>query len=131
MPVATRVPHDRSGTVVERIPGDEAADRAIRSERVAGHTIGSGIGSIFKAPIGGAILSAEILYKRDFEADALFPSFIASVVGFSIYGAWSGWTPVFGLGGHFTFDHPINLVAYLILGVCAGGIGLLYPKTAS
>ncbi len=91
--------------------------------------IGSGIGSIFKAPIGGAILSAEILYKRDFEADALFPSFIASVVGFSIYGAWSGWTPIFGLGGHFTFDHPINLIAYLILGVCAGGIGLLYPKT--
>ena len=90
--------------------------------------IGSGIGAIFKAPIGGAILSSEILYKRDFEADALFPSFIASVIGFSIYGAWSGWTPVFGLGGHFTFTHPLNLIAYLILGVCAGGVGLLYPK---
>ena len=46
------------------------------------------------------------LYKRDFEADALFPSFVASVVGFSIYGAWAGWTPVFGAGGHFTFDTP-------------------------
>lgn len=90
--------------------------------------IGSGIGAIFKAPIGGAILSAEILYKRDFEADALFPSFIASVVGFSIYGAWSGWTPIFGLGGHFTFNHPVNLIAYLLLGVCAGAVGLLYPK---
>lgn len=90
--------------------------------------IGSGIGAIFKAPIGGAILSSEILYKRDFEADALFPSFIASVVGFSIYGAWSGWTPIFGLGGHFTFNHPINLIAYLVLGVCAGAVGLLYPR---
>src|SRR5215469_6742344 len=30
--------------------------------------IGSGIGAIFKAPFGGALLSAEILYKRDFEA---------------------------------------------------------------
>lgn len=91
--------------------------------------IGAGIGSIFKAPFGGALLSAEILYKRDFEADALFPSFIASVVGFSIYGAWAGWTPVFGVGGHFTFDHPANLLGYLILGICAGLVGLLYPKT--
>ncbi|MGH2480234.1 MAG: chloride channel protein, partial [Ktedonobacteraceae bacterium] len=54
---------------------------------------------------------------------------IASVVGFSIYGAWAGWTPVFGNGGAYNFYHPINLLAYLILGVCAGAIGLLYPKT--
>jgi len=27
--------------------------------------IGAGIGSIFKAPLGGAILSMEILYRRD------------------------------------------------------------------
>lgn len=91
--------------------------------------IGSGIGAIFKAPFGGALLSAEILYKRDFEADVLFPTFIASVVGFSIYGTWAGWTPVFGLGGHFTFDHPFNLIAYLLLGICAGLAGLLYPAT--
>ncbi len=91
--------------------------------------IGSGIGSIFKAPFGGALLSAEILYKRDFEADAIFPSFIASVIGFSIYGAWAGWTPVFGLGGHFSFTQPVSLVGYLILGITAGVIGLLYPTT--
>lgn len=91
--------------------------------------IGSGIGAIFKAPFGGALLSAEILYKRDFESDAIFPSFIASVVGFSIYGLWAGWTPIFGVGGHFTFDHPFNLVAYLLLGICAGVVGLLYPAT--
>ncbi len=91
--------------------------------------IGAGIGAIFKAPIGGAVLSGEILYKRDFEADVLFPSFIASVIGFSIYGAWAGWTPIFGAGGHFSFSHPINLIGYLVLGVVAGGVGLLYPKT--
>lgn len=91
--------------------------------------IGSGIGAIFKAPFGGALLSAEILYKRDFEADALFPSFIASVVGFTIYGAWAGWTPIFGAGGHFQFTHASALLGYFVLGVAAGGIGLLYPKT--
>jgi CIC family chloride channel protein len=91
--------------------------------------IGSGIGSIFKAPFGGALLSAEILYKRDFEADALFPSFVASVIGFTIYGAWAGWTPIFGTGGHFRFDKPASLFGYLLLGLAAGLVGLLYPKT--
>ncbi len=91
--------------------------------------IGAGIGAIFKAPFGGALLSAEILYKRDFEADALFPAFVASATGFAIYGAWAGWTPVFGPGGHFEFTHPASLGGYLILGLCAGLVGLLYPKT--
>ena len=91
--------------------------------------IGAGIGAIFKAPFGGALLSAEILYKRDFEADALFPSFIASVIGFTIYGAWAGWTPIFGAGAHFQFTNPLSLGGYLILGLVAGGVGLLYPKT--
>ena len=90
--------------------------------------IGAGIGAIFKAPFGGALLSAEILYKRDFETDAIFPSFIASVIGFSIYGAWAGWTPIFGPGNHFEFTHPASLVGYLLLGLCAGLVGLLYPK---
>ena len=90
--------------------------------------IGSGIGAIFKAPFGGALLSAEILYKRDFEAEVLFPSFVASVVGFSIFGAWAGWTPIFGAGGHFTFSNPFSLGGYFILGLCAGLVGLLYPK---
>jgi CIC family chloride channel protein len=89
--------------------------------------VGAGIGSIFKAPFGGALLSGEILYKRDFEAEALFPAFIASVVGFSIYGAWAGWTPLFGRGGHFSFTHPLSLLGFLVLGLCCGLAGLLYP----
>ena len=40
--------------------------------------MGAGIGTIFKAPIAGAILSAELLYRRDFEYEAIFPSLIAS-----------------------------------------------------
>lgn len=91
--------------------------------------VGAGIGAIFKAPFGGALLSGEILYKRDFEADALFPAFIASVVGFSIYGAWAGWIPVFGRGGQYSFTDPISLLGFLVLGLVCGGVGLLYPRT--
>lgn len=90
--------------------------------------IGSGIGAIFKAPFGGALLSAEILYIRDFEADAIFPSFIASAISYTIYGAWAGWTPIFGNSGQFTFANPVSLVGYLVLGLSAGLAGLLYPK---
>ena len=55
--------------------------------------IGAGIGAIFKAPLGGAILSTEILYRRDFEFEALLPSFIASIVGYSVFASWAGWAP--------------------------------------
>ena len=91
--------------------------------------VGAGIGAIFKAPFGGALLSGEILYKRDFEADALSPGFIDSVVGFSIYGAWAGWTPVFGRGGHYTFTDPASLLGFLVLGLVCGAVGLLYPRS--
>jgi CIC family chloride channel protein len=89
--------------------------------------IGAGIGSIFKAPFGGALLSAEVLYQHDLEAEALFPSIIASVVGYSIYGAWAGWTPVFGDGHGYAFQRPITLVGFALLGIVAGAVGLLYP----
>lgn len=46
-----------------------------------------------------------------------------------IYGAWAGWTPVFGPGAHYEFTHVSSLLGYLILGVCAGLVGLLYPKS--
>jgi chloride channel protein, CIC family len=89
--------------------------------------IGAGIGSIFKAPFGGALLSAEVLYTHDLEAEALFPSFIASVVGYSIYGAWAGWTPVFGKGHEYAFTQPSTLIGFAVLGIIAGVVGLLYP----
>lgn len=70
--------------------------------------IGAGIGSIFKAPLGGAILSMEILYRRDFETEALLPAFISSVVGYSIFSAWAGWTPIFGAGTVPPFKGSMN-----------------------
>lgn len=90
--------------------------------------MGAGIGAIFKAPLGGAILSAEILYLRDFEPDAIIPGFIASVVGYSIFGAWSGWTPVFGTGAGLRFDQPTSLLWYAVLGILAGVVGIGYVR---
>lgn len=90
--------------------------------------VGAGIGAIFKAPLGGAILAAEILYIRDFELEALIPGFIASVIGYSIFGAWAGWTPVFGEGLGLRFRDPETLVWYATLGVVAGAVGIIYVR---
>jgi len=90
--------------------------------------IGAGVGAIFKAPLGGAILAAEILYIRDFEVSALIPGFIASVIGYSIFAAYAGWAPVFGDISDLEFNQPEELVWYAVLGVAAGLVGIAYTR---
>jgi chloride channel protein, CIC family len=90
--------------------------------------MGAGIGSIFKAPLGGAILSMEILYRRDFEYEALLPSFIASVVGYSVFASWNGWAPIFGSGIVPPFNRASELISYAILGAVCGLTGIAYGR---
>ncbi len=91
--------------------------------------IGAGIGSIFKAPLGGAILSMEVLYRRDFEYEALLPSFVASVVGYSIFAFWNGWAPVFGSGIVPPFTRSSELISYSLLGIVCGLAGIVYGRS--
>ena len=90
--------------------------------------IGSGIGAIFGAPLGGAVLATEILYRDDFDAEALLPSFVASLVGYIIFGTVVGFTPLFGFAGSYHFSDPTHLVWFALIGVLGGLIGLLYAK---
>jgi CIC family chloride channel protein len=93
--------------------------------------IGAGIGSIFKSPFGGAILSAEILYSGgDFEVSALIPAFIASPVGYVIFASYTGFTPIFGTSSSgFSFSNPWSIVIFAILGLLCGLIGRFYTTT--
>ncbi len=100
-------------------------DRRIAT--VAG--MSAGIGTIFRAPFAGAIFGAEVLYKRDFEADAIFPSFIASVVGYTVFGAIEGWQPIFGVRRDLGFHDPRSLIGFFALGVIAGLLGLVFEAT--
>jgi chloride channel protein, CIC family len=102
----------------------------IQNRRIAvAAGIGAGIGAIFRAPLGGALLSAEILYIHDLEVEALIPGLIASIVGYSIFGAFFGYTPVFGSMPQISFNQPIQLVYYAMLGVVCGLVGILYAKS--
>ncbi|MEM3227011.1 MAG: chloride channel protein, partial [Thermoplasmata archaeon] len=89
--------------------------------------IGAGIGAMFKSPFGGAIFGAEVLYKRDFESEAILPSFIASVVSYSIFGAVYGYQPIFIVPG-YTFTSPIILIYFAILGVLMALFGRFYIR---
>ncbi|MHB8376752.1 MAG: chloride channel protein [Dehalococcoidia bacterium] len=100
------------------------ADRRI----VVAVGMGAGIGAIFKAPLGGAILGAEMLYLRDFELEAIVPGLIASVVGYSIVSGFYGFTPVFGNGLGLRFEDPVSLLWYAVLGVAAGLTVIAYAR---
>ena len=92
--------------------------------------IGAGIGSIFKSPFGGAILSGEILYSGgDFEVEALIPSFIAAPIGYIIFASYTGFTPIFGTGFTYAFTEPRNLLIYALLGIVCGLVGRLHTAT--
>lgn len=99
-----------------------------RERRIAMTTgIGAGIGTIFKAPLGGAVLAAEVLYTRDFEAEAIIPAFLASVIGYAIFGFFEGYTPIFAVGQIVWNVWQIPL--FLLLGVLCALFGMLYIFT--
>jgi H+/Cl- antiporter ClcA len=93
-----------------------------RSERrvlvVAG--IAAGISAVFRTPLGAALLATEMLYRDDFEADALVPSIFSSVVAYSIVIAIYGETTVFGALPRFPFT-PSHVAEI------AGSYDLLVP----
>jgi CIC family chloride channel protein len=86
--------------------------------------IGAGIGAIFKAPLGGAVLSAEVLYRNDFEVDAVIPSFLASIIAYAIFGTFQGFTPIFGKVDIVWTVTQIPL--FLLLGAICAYLGRLY-----
>ncbi len=86
---------------------------------------GAGIGSVFKAPLGAAIFAIEVLYRRDFEVDALIPSFISSVVGYSIFSSFFGFSPIFS-SPSFEVIPPLSFIFYAVLGVVSGLAAIVY-----
>lgn len=90
--------------------------------------MGAGIGAIFRAPLGGAMMAAEVLYKHDFEADVILMALISSIVAFTMFGAYTEYTPVFGGAADFSFTRWQELPYYAVLGVACGAFGILYAR---
>jgi len=88
---------------------------------------GGGLGAIFRAPLGGAITSVEIIYTEDFESEALLPAIVSSVIAYTVFTAIFGNQPMFQIP-HFTF-HPQELGFYILLALFCGLTGWVYVKT--
>ena len=89
----------------------------------------AGIGAIFHAPLAGALFAAEVLYREtDLEHEVLVPAFISSIVAYSIFAMWSGWTPIF-VTPDFVFETPVQLIPYLILAVVVAAGALVFIRT--
>jgi chloride channel protein, CIC family len=90
--------------------------------------MGAGMGAIFRAPRGGALLAAAILYGHDREAAAIIPALIASIVGYASFGSVIGWEPIFGTQGQLVFNHPVQLLYFAVLGLLCGLVGIAYAR---
>ncbi|MDQ3851504.1 MAG: chloride channel protein [Thermoproteota archaeon] len=89
----------------------------------------AGIGSIFKIPLGAAVFSSEVLYRRDFEVRALVPSIIASVVGYSVFSSVFGWSHLFVIPtDYIEYNRPDSLILYAILGLVCAGASTFYVR---
>lgn len=90
--------------------------------------IGSGIGAIFGAPLGGAVLASSIVFRADFDYRSLIPGFITSGTAYAVYGSIIGFTPLFGLVvPDYVFD-PTQIPWFVVIGIVAAAVGYLYAK---
>ena len=87
-----------------------------------------GIGSIFRAPFGGALFAISVLYKRDSEFESLVPAFISSIIAYTVFSSIFGWGSLF-ITPEYTFTHPSELIFDALLGILCGLVGIVYIKT--
>ncbi len=104
-----------------------AGDRERRLLMLAGAA--GGLGAVFRAPLGAAFFVAEVLYRDvEFEAAALIPSFVASIVAYSVYCAVSRhWGAIFTVP-ELKFNHPLELLLYVALGGLCALVGVVHVK---
>ncbi len=102
------------------------SDRDRRIMMAAG--IGAGVGSIFRAPLAGALFAAEVLYRDpEFESEVIIPAGISSVVAYCLFCLVFGWGSLFE-SPPFKFQNPLELGPYLILALVLVATGAFYVK---
>jgi chloride channel protein, CIC family len=89
--------------------------------------VAAGIAAVFRTPLGAALLAVEVLYRDDFESDALIPAVLASVTAYSVVISIFGESTLFAHPGRFPFviTH-LWLYGVLALFVCLLGVAFLW-----
>jgi len=87
----------------------------------------AGLGAIFRSPLGGAIIAIEVLYREDFESEALIPCIIASVTGYAIFSMIYGHAKILEVPAYY-WSNPLELLFYAVLGFVCVPVGILYIR---
>jgi CIC family chloride channel protein len=102
------------------------SDRERRILLVAGTA--AGMAAVFRTPLGAALLAVEVLHRDDFEADALVPSVLASVVAYSTFISIFGESTLFAHAPAYPFV-PAHLPLYAVLACVISVIAVLFLKS--
>jgi CIC family chloride channel protein len=77
--------------------------------------VGAGVGSIFRAPLAGALFAAEVLYSDpEFEPDVIIPAAISTIIAYCVFSLKFGFAPLFATPG-FVFHSATELIPYTVL----------------
>jgi len=91
--------------------------------------VAAGVGSIFRAPLAGALFAAEVLYRDpEFESEVIIPAGISSVVAYCLFCLVFGWGSLFE-SPDFKFQNPLELGPYVILALVLAATGAFYVKS--
>jgi CIC family chloride channel protein len=90
--------------------------------------IAAGISAVFRAPLGAALIAIEMLYRDDFESEALIPSVLASVIAYSVSISLLGSATQFGHLPVYTF-RPGQIPLYIGLAIAISAGASLFVGT--
>jgi CIC family chloride channel protein len=85
----------------------------------------AGMAAVFRTPLGAALLAVEVLHRDDFEADALVPSVLASVVSYSVFISFFGENTLFAHAPVYKF-YPAHLPLYALMAVLISLVAVLF-----
>jgi CIC family chloride channel protein len=89
--------------------------------------VAAGMSAVFRCPLGSALLAVEVLYKDGFEADALIPSVLASVVSYSVVISIFGESTLFARVPRFPFV-PAHLPLFGLLALLIAGLAAAFVR---
>jgi CIC family chloride channel protein len=90
--------------------------------------VAAGMSAVFRTPLGAALLAVEVLYRDDFEADALVPAVLASVIAYSVVIAIFGESTLFARAPRYPFTIS-HLPLYLLLAIFEAVLAIVFVAT--
>jgi CIC family chloride channel protein len=115
------------GSTLGRWLGVSTRERRILM--VAG--VAAGMSAVFRTPLGAALLAVEVLYRDDFESDALIPAVLASVMAYSVVISMYGQSTLFARAPHYPFvaaHLPIYAVEAILVSLLAATFAWLLHR---